>query len=1056
MVQRTTILLLELVAGIVVGMAILAGLAAWRLSSGPVSLSFLNEHVVEALSPDDGSFSIGIEDTILIWAGWDRAFDIRATGVRALNEAGEAVVTVPEVLVRLSLRALLNGNLAPKAIDIFGVRLMVTRDDTGEFSMWLKGQTPSATGKDDRAAVLDELLAQLTGTPGGDGPFGYLERVGIVDGALEVDDALEDVAWTAGIDRLSLLRVAPGLRGEGVLSVSLDGQDHFLALDGTYDTSSGGLTLSFAFDEIPAGSLASRMDRSSSLAGLSSLITGRATIMLDGSGRVDKLSFELRGGEGTFAQPGVLPDVVSFVSLSLGGSASAGFSELRIDDLFIDLGGPTIGAAASLETVEGIRHISAHAAVRDMPVDGLGAYWPDGLAENTRDWMLANLSIGMLRETQVSLEGRIDEDTGFEVGSARGSMAYENLSVQYIKGLPLVEGIDGSAAFDENSFDLFLDTGRLSKLTLHEGTINLKDLSAATAGDFAFRVSGPITDTLWVIDHAPLNYAKKLDVEPSQVQGDASFDLTLSFPLNQNLLLDDIQIGVVADLANVSWRKAMLDLDATEGQLHMVLDNKAMVVDGRLRLGMTPAELRWKENFPASAPIATELSLRATLGDAGRAEARMDFAPYLTGPTPIEVDLSSAGQGGAVIDIRGDLTQAVLAFDDFGWIKERGVAGSAEARLTIKDGALVDLPDLTVVGGGLRLVGDLDFATESAFAGANFTELSFAENRLSGSVWIVDDGYEIRLRGESLDASPVFGDEEDGAGAKEGEERALPPMNINIAVDHLALGPERNLGRTTATLERDAIAWRKIIVAAEMIGREPGARAMLEARFAPTPDGQELTVIAGDAGAALRTFDLFENMIGGTMAVTGKKASTDPEVPMEGKVLIENYHIVDAPALARILTLASLFGMVDTLSGKGIQFDQFNVPFVYDRGVITIEEGTSRGSEIGLTLKGTIDTNADMADLDGLVVPAYTINSILAGIPLLGDLLVGEKGGGIFAATYSIDGPLDDLDIGVNPLAALTPGFLRNIFNIFDSSGKPSGDAPGGRNVPGAPDKGNR
>ena len=886
----------------------------------------------------------------------------------------------------------------------------------------------------------------------------------LVDGArqlareapLEQRDAREDVAWTAGIERLSLVRAAPGLRGEGVLSVSLDGRDHFLALDGTFDASSGGLTLSLAFDAVPAGSLASRMGRTSPLAGLSAPITGRVTVTLAGSGRVDDLSFELRGGKGTFAQPGVLPDAVSFTSLSLGGRASAGFSALRIDDLFIDLGGPTIGAAASLETIEGVRHVSAHAAVRDMPVDGLVAYWPEGLAENTRDWMLANLSVGMLRETQVSLEGRIDEDTGFEVESAKGSMVYENLSVQYIKGLPLVEGVDGSAAFDENSFDLFLDTGRLSKLTLHKGTINLKDLSGSTAGDFAFRVSGPITDTLWVIDHDPLNYAKKLNVEPSQVQGDASFDLTLSFPLNQNLLLDDIRIGVVADLANVSWRKAMLDLDATEGQLHMVLNNKAMVVDGRLRLGMTPAELRWKENFPASAPIATELSLRATVDDAGRAEARMDFAPYLTGPTPIEVDLSSAGRGGATIDIRGDLTQAVVVLDDFGWIKERGVAGRAEARLTIKDGALVDLPALTLVGGGLRLVGDLDFAAESAFVGANFTELSFAENRLSGGVRIVDDGYEIRLRGESLDASPFFEDEEESAGAEEDEERILPPMNIDIAVDHVKLGPERNLGRTTATLERDALAWRKITVAAEMIGAKPDARPMLEARFAPTPEGQELTVIAADAGAALRAFDLFENLVGGTMAVTGKKASTDPEAPMKGKILIENYHIVDAPALARILTLASLSGMVDTLSGRGIQFDQFNVPFVYDRGVITIEEGTSRGSEIGLTLKGTIDTNTDMADLDGLVVPAYTINSILAGIPLLGDLLVGEKGGGIFAATYSIDGPLDDLDIGVNPLAALTPGFLRNIFNIFDSSGKPSGDAPGGRNAPGAPDKGNR
>jgi hypothetical protein len=1055
-VRRTTILLLELVAGIVVGVAILAGLAVWRLSSGPVSLSFLNEHVIEALSPDDGTFRIGIDDTIIVWAGWDRAFDVRATGVRALNAAGDAVVTVPEVSVRLSLRALLEGTLAPKDLDIFGARLMVARDEAGEFSMGLKGQNSGATGEEDSAAVLEELLAQLTGTPGGNGPFGYLERVGIVDGVLEVEDAREDAAWTAGIERLSLLRAAPGLTGEGILSVSLDGRDHFLAMDGAYDAASGGLSLSLAFEEVPAGSLAGRIDGSSPLVGLSAPISGRASIALDGSGILDELAFELRGGEGSYGQSEVLPDGFSFESLSMSGSASAGFSELRIEDFFIDLGGPTIGATASLETVEGIRHVTAHAAVRDMPVDGLGAYWPDGLAENTRSWMLANLSVGTLRETLVSVEGRIDEGTGFEAEIVKGSMGYENLSVQYIEGLPLVEGVNGRAAFDENSFDLFLDTGRLSKLTLHEGTINLKDLSGDTTGDFAFRVSGPITDTLWVIDHAPLNYAKKLNVEPSQVQGEASFDLTLSFPLIQTLLLDDIRIGVEAELSDVSWRKAMLDLDATEGQLHLALDNKAMVVDGRLRLGSTPAELHWKENFPASAPIATELSLRATVDDAGRAEARMDFAPYLTGPTPIEVDLSSAGRGGAVIDIRGDLTQAVIALDDFGWTKERGVAGSAEARLTVEDGALVDLPALTVVGGGLRVDGDLDFAEDSAFAGANFAELSFAENRLSGTVRIVDDGYDIRLRGESLYASPFFEDEEEETGAKSDQERTLPPLNIDIAVDHVTLGPERNLGRTVAMLQRDSVAWRRIVVEAEMIGAIPDARPMIEVRFVPTAAGQELTVLAADAGLALRSFDLFDDMVGGTMAITGKKASTDPDAPLEGKVLIENYHIVNAPALARILTLASLIGMVDTLSGKGIEFDQFNVPFVYDRGVITIKEGTSRGSEIGLTLKGTIDTNTDTADLDGLVVPAYTINSILAGIPLLGDLLVGEKGGGIFAATYSIEGPLNDPDIGVNPLAALTPGFLRNIFNIFDGKGAPAGDGSTGRNAPGTPGQGNR
>jgi hypothetical protein len=37
----------------------------------------------------------------------------------------------------------------------------------------------------------------------------------------------------------------------------------------------------------------------------------------------------------------------------------------------------------------------------------------------------------------------------------------------------------------------------------------------------------------------------------------------------------------------------------------------------------------------------------------------------------------------------------------------------------------------------------------------------------------------------------------------------------------------------------------------------------------------------------------------------------------------------------------------------------------------------------------------------------------------------------VFAASYALRGPLDDPAVSVNPLTALTPGFLRGLFGIF-------------------------
>ena len=86
---------------------------------------------------------------------------------------------------------------------------------------------------------------------------------------------------------------------------------------------------------------------------------------------------------------------------------------------------------------------------------------------------------------------------------------------------------------------------------------------------------------------------------------------------------------------------------------------------------------------------------------------------------------------------------------------------------------------------------------------------------------------------------------------------------------------------------------------------------------------------------------------------------------------------------------------------------------------------------LGLTAKGRIDLDAEQLDMQGTIVPAYFFNSLLGNIPLVGKLFSPERGGGVFAANYTLHGPLTDPSVFVNPLSALTPGFLRGLFGIF-------------------------
>ena len=176
--------------------------------------------------------------------------------------------------------------------------------------------------------------------------------------------------------------------------------------------------------------------------------------------------------------------------------------------------------------------------------------------------------------------------------------------------------------------------------------------------------------------------------------------------------------------------------------------------------------------------------------------------------------------------------------------------------------------------------------------------------------------------------------------------------------------------------------------------------------------------------------------------ITGVTKGPVPRYPIKGRIEAQDYRVVKAPVLARLLSLASLSGVGGLLSGEGLEFKRLVGKFKLKDGVATSDLIRAYGGGLGLTARGSIDFRGGRLDLQGTVVPAYTVNRILGKIPLLGWLLVGGEGEGVVAVTYRIDGPLDDPQVSVNPLSALTPGFLRGLFSGGKGGGEEEEERP--------------
>ena len=141
-------------------------------------------------------------------------------------------------------------------------------------------------------------------------------------------------------------------------------------------------------------------------------------------------------------------------------------------------------------------------------------------------------------------------------------------------------------------------------------------------------------------------------------------------------------------------------------------------------------------------------------------------------------------------------------------------------------------------------------------------------------------------------------------------------------------------------------------------------------------------------------------------------------------LIIDNFKVQEVPVLAKLLTLASLQGIADLLTGEGIRFTDFEMKFSNKKGLMTIEEMYAIGPAISILMNGYIESKK-LISLRGTLVPATTINRSIASIPLIGNILVGKKTGeGIFGVSFKIKGPPKDLKTTVNPIKTLTPRFI--------------------------------
>lgn len=1027
----------------------ISGVLIFQLSRGPISLSFLTPLVERALSSDSKNTHVRLHDTVLTWENEARALDIRATGLQFLDGADRVRATIPEMTVKFSARALLRGLVAPTSLELFGPRVKIVRSATGELSVDFGGDAvpgEDAAPEEDVGSPVG-LVRELLGAPDRSLASGYLSGVAVRSAFVEIEDHMTGRRVLASNTNILLERDEDGIRADGSVTLG-EGEDAVhLGLSGAYRTSSRSGDVGIVFSDVEPSSFVQFDPALAPLGRLDARVDGTITLAIDEDFRSIVGSLDLRAAAGAIDADPLYETPVTFDSISVRLNLEQASETATLESLEVVLGQTTIALTGEAKRVDGAWVTSANAELRDLPVNDIGRYWPLAAEPNAREWVTENIRDGHVDVITAQARATIPEQDpeAFSLDDVGAEIRFRDTTVHYLRPMePITDGV-GVARINGHEAVIDVVQGRLRDIVAEKGRIVIGGLDGPSKGEtikIEATVAGPVRDALEVLDSEPLGFISGFGIDPKQTTGTQRTNVVFAFPLLNEIKVDEIAVATSSRLVDFSAEEAAFGLPIAKGNLDLEVNPDGLEARGTAEIGQIPIGLTWIERFSDDGELRTRYEVRTALDEVALEKLEFDATPYLTGSIGVGLTYSvgwdDVSAGAAEIDLK----ETALSLDPFGWTKEVGVPGRAFLRFHSSEDGLLSVPEFEVEADDLRLKGAAHFRIgEDTFdlRDVQFSQLKFGENDVVAAIDLPENGAPaISLGGNSVDLRPVmelvFGDDESGENE---EDDNAPALRIVVSeqtpIGSVRLGEETSLLGAHGTLVSDGTNWSPVILRGKLSNA-----GNLFVRIEPEGDLRRVLIETDDAGGLLNALDWVNTIKTGEMRVRGTfQGSGDDEV-FAGQVDAQGFVLTEEPFAAQILALASFSGIADVLGGEGITFRRAEIPLRMTKDEIIIKDAKARGAEIGIITSGKIDRNAETLSLEGEVAPAYTLNSLLANIPLIGQVLSGGSEG-IFAATFKASGTLDDPKVSVNPLSVLTPGIIRRLLSGFKSDATTEG-----------------
>lgn len=995
----------------------LAALFLWVMT-GPRSINSITPYIESALSSPENGYKVKIENSEVVWDGWNSPLGIRASNVEIINDKGAVLSYFPHVLIRMYVHKLLIGELDVKTLELDHPSVTLVQNDDGSFVL-------SSSDKNTQTGNSVSSFLPLLLSEDRSNPVKHLKLLIIRHASLSIENKLTGQFLQSSDASLDMTRKKGKVKGSFNMPVIFGNIPANINADFGVDRKSHIAATTLYYKNIPTSALHQLFPSQKWLESINLSVSGSAQMAYDfAAGTVSNIDFMLESGQGNIKYPELLEGTLNLQGAKVTGSITDNLNTLKITSAKVS------AITSTSKTVDLLFNLIIRKVGNDYGLDGYGQtanapvndihlLWPITLSPVARKWVITHVSNGIITKADVTLHFKPGELKLKDVpeSAVASTIVVKNTTIKYLPSHPPVTDVNAIIKFTGKAMDAKVSSAKyIGASQINSATVTMPNMYPDDVRMFIdLNATAPAQDVAAFLMLPKVEAAESLGITKN-VTGVVTGNVKLNFiafsVTDEKKQGSDMHYSVDGNLTDVSQNRFLDKYDISNANMNVLIDNKDIKLSGKATINTVPMSVDLHSNFDTVHKTAYSIACNMPLTALPKfGFPALDAASGTIGVNASFSETDTAKESSGDTKATLDLTGADISLPEYGFTKKSGDKLTLNLTAETLPSGDTLIKSLQLAGNNTDLSGSGEYnKVNNEITALKFDKVKFGNNDLNNLDYQkTADGIKLVATGNSFDLSPYMNGDKN---------KSNDSYNVDIETNRLIFGSNKQM--QSAVLKADCTA---ICNSVNMSARLPSG-----APFSFIIKGGTAAASTSDAGELLSALAITDTVTGGNLILTGKYNGSK----LEGHTIVRNYTLKKAPILTKMLTIASLTGFLDTLSGKGISFKKLYAPFTYGGGVIVLKDAKAYGDALGITANGTIDNTNSTLDLNGLLIPSYTMNTLIGNVPVIGNLLMGGKGKGIFGMNYAVKGKMSDPSIRVNPLSVLTPGFLRGIFDVFD------------------------